>query len=340
MLTYILIAISVILFITLLIVLSRLNRIEEKSSVSGELVAWMKELGSRMEKNSSQVDMKLSHNMQMFNSRLDKASEVMGNVQRSIGEFSEIGRSMKQLQEFLQSPKLRGNIGEQVLKELLAQSLAPDMYALQYAFSNGEKVDAIVKTTQGFIPIDSKFPIENFRKLVDAGDDAARTGFRKDFERDVKKHIQDIAKKYILVSEGTIDYALMYIPSEAVYYEIINNADLYDFAYSKRVLLVSPMSFYAYLKAILVSFEGQRIQKQAKEILSILQSMKKDYEKTDEALSVLSKHVTNAYNQAGNVGKNLLVLGQKISSTSAISSQVTEEVESVPEKSEQTTLIE
>ncbi len=326
MLTYILIAISIILFITLLIVLHRLSTIEKNSSVSTELVAWMKDLGNRVEKNSYQVDQKLSQNMAMFNDRLDNASKVMGDVHKSIGEFSEIGRSMKQLQEFLQSPKLRGNIGEQILKELLAQSLPADFYSLQYAFSSGEKVDAVVKTTQGLIPIDSKFPIENFRKLVEAQDDASRAGFKKDFERDVKKHIIDIARKYILVSEGTIDYALMYIPSEAVYYEIINNADLYDYAYSRRVLLVSPMSFYAYLKAILVSFEGQRIQKQAKEILSILQSMKKDYEKTDEALSVLTKHVTNAYNQAGNVSKTFGVLGQKIHSTSALSSQVTDEV--------------
>lgn len=322
MLTYILIAITIILFITLLIVLFRLNRIEKQSSVSTELVEWMKDLGKRVEQSSNRTDEKLAQNMHIFNARLDKASEVMGNVQKSIGEFSEIGRSMKQLQEFLQSPKLRGNIGEQVLKELLAQSLPADTYALQYTFKSGEKVDAIVKTSQGFIPIDSKFPIENFRKLVEAEDDVGRAAFKRDFERDVKKHIQDIARKYILVAEGTIDYALMYIPSEAVYYEIINNADLYDFAYGKRILLVSPMSFYAYLKAILVSFEGQRIQKQAKEILSILQAMKKDYEKADESLSVLTKHVTNAYNQASNVSKNFMLLGQRIQTTHSLSETV------------------
>ena len=340
MLTYILIAITIILFITLLIVLSRLTRIEKQSSISSELVEWMKELGNRVEKNSHHVDQKLSQNMAIFNERLDNASRVMGDVHKSIGEFSEIGRSMKQLQEFLQSPKLRGNIGEQVLKELLAQSLPADTYTLQYPFKSGEKVDAIVKTSQGIIPIDSKFPIENFRKMVEAQDDATRAGFKKDFERDVKKHVLDISRKYILVNEGTIDYALMYIPSESVYYEIINNADLYDFAYGKRVLLVSPMSFYAYLKAILVSFEGQRIQKQAKEILAILQAMKKDYEKTDEALSVLTKHVTNAYNQAGNVSKTFMTLGQKIESTNVLSSQVTDETDPLPSASEQTKLLE
>ena len=111
----------------------------------------------------------------------------------------------------------------------------------------------------------------------------------------------------------------MYIPSESVYYEIINDGDLYDFAAKMSIVPVSPMSFYAYLKVILISFEGQRIQKQAKEILSLLQSMQKDYEKADEAMSILQKHISNAYNQTSQVSKNLMTLGQKIHSTSTLS---------------------
>lgn len=302
-----------------------LKRIEQKASISGELVEWMKELGRRVEVSTQSVDQKLSKNMELFNSRLDNASTVIAQVHKSIGEFSEIGRSMKQLQDFLQSPKLRGNIGEQILKELLGQCLPNDLYVLQYAFNNGEKVDAVVKTGRGFIPIDSKFPIDNFRKMYEADTDIDRDGYKKEFVRDVKKHIQDIARKYILVAEGTIDYALMYIPSESVYYEIINNAELYDFASQKRILPVSPLSFYAYLKAILVSLEGQRIQSQAKDLLLMLQSIRKDYEKTDEAFSTLTKHITNAYNQASQVNRNFTILGQKINSTHTISSSATQE---------------
>ena len=117
----------------------------------------------------------------------------------------------------------------------------------------------------------------------------------------------------------------MYIPSESIYYEIINNSQLYTYSGKKRVLPVSPMSFYAYMKAILMSFEGQRIQSKAKEIIEILETMKKDYEKTDEALSVLTKHVTNAYNQVSQVSKSFLSLGQKLSSTRLLSSAEDEE---------------
>lgn len=302
------------LFFTLLYVIWYwLKRIEDRSKLSDELIEWLKS-------STTQIDSKLNENMKIFNSRLDNAARVIGQVQKNIGEFSEIGRSMQELQEFLRSPKLRGNIGEQVLKELLSQHFPKGTYKLQYGFKNGERVDAAIVTSQGIIPIDSKFPIENFRKMAKSTNDPERERSKKDFERDVKKHIVDIAKKYILVSEGTVDYALMYIPSESVYYEIINNSELFDFTGKNRILPVSPMSFYAYMKAILMSFEGQQIQSKAKEILLILQAIKKDYEKTDEAFSILNKHIANAYNQISQVSKSFLSLGQKLTSTNLISS--------------------
>lgn len=308
-----------IIFATLLILFvlrTWLNRLEDKSKISEELTQWLKDMGE----SNRQVDRKLTQNMDMFNKRLDKAADVISGVQKSIGEFSEIGRSMQQLQEFLQSPKLRGNIGEQVLKELLAQSLPPETYSLQHEFKNGQRVDAIVKTSQGLIAIDSKFPLSSFKLMMNSGSDEEREQIAKQFIRDVKKHTASISQKYILVAEGTLDYALMYIPSESVYYEIINRSELYDYATEMRVVPVSPMSFYAYLKVILISHEGARIQTQAKEILIILQSMKKDYEKTDEAFSILNKHIGNAFNQSNNVAQNLNSLGQKIESTSHLTS--------------------
>lgn len=306
--------------IVILLVVIRLwmNKLENNNKTSSELVEWIKELGQRLESSTVQVDQKLSKNMEMFNTRLDKAAYVIANVQKTIGEFSEIGRSMQELQEFLQSPKIRGNIGEQILKDLLAQYFPQDVYKLQYVFKSGEKVDAILKTSQGIIPIDAKFPSENFRKMMSGKTQIDKEKFRKLFEQDVKKHITDISKKYINVAEGTLDYALMYIPSESIYYEIINNAEIFDYAGDNRILPVSPMSFYAYMKAILMSFEGQRIQAQAKEILNILKSVQKDYEKTEDALSVLSRHVTNASNQLPNVARNFGSLGQKISATNTL----------------------
>lgn len=319
-----LIALVIIITAALVIIRLWLNKLEAHSKTSDELVVWLKELGRQVQTSTSSVDQKLTRNMELFNSRLDRAAYVIADVQKSIGEFSEIGRSMKNLQDFLQSPKLRGNIGEHVLKELLAQYFPEATYSLQFTFKSGEKVDAIIKTSQGYIPIDSKFPLENFRKMLEALSEEDKGRMRKDFERDVKKHITDISRKYILASEGTVDYALMYIPSETIYYEIINSAELYDFAGQKRVLPVSPLSFYAYMRAILMSFEGQRIQEQAKEILTMLKSIKKDYEKADEAISVLNKHITNAYNQSNQFQKLFSSLGQKLESTDLLSQQVRE----------------
>lgn len=317
--------IAIVIAIVLFVIRTWIKSLEAKSNVSDELIAWMKDLGSRVETSTRDVDRKLSQNMDMFNKRLDRASEAMMGVQKSLGEFSEIGRNMQQLQEFLQSPKLRGNLGEQILKELLAQCLPTDCFTLQYTFKNGEKVDAVIKTSNGLIPIDSKFPISNFKRMLETQDNAEKEQFKKEFEKDVKVHIKSIAQKYILVAEGTIDYAIMYIPSESVYYEIINSNGLYDYAAERRVVPVSPMSFYAYLKVILLSFEGQRIAKEAKEIMSILRSIRKDYEKTDEAMSVLNKHIVNAYNQSTQVTKNLSLLGQKIESTASIAPTAVQE---------------
>jgi len=321
LISYALIILSTILILFLLRMW--LSRLESKSNISAELTQWLKDMGE----SNRQVDRKLTQNMDMFNERLDKAATVISGVQKSIGEFSEIGRSMQQLQEFLQSPKLRGNIGEQVLKELLAQSLPPETFALQYEFKNGQRVDAVVKTSQGMIAIDSKFPLSSFKLMMESSSDQEREKIAKQFIRDVKKHIASISQKYILVSEGTLDYALMYIPSESVYYEIINRSEIYDYASEMRIVPVSPMSFYAYLKVILISHEGARIQSQAKEIIVTLQSMKKDYEKTDEAFSILNKHIGNAFNQSNNVAQTLNSLGQKIESTSQLSPRAKKMIE-------------
>lgn len=272
--------------------------VSKKQKPSNDILEYLKTTNTRLNEQG-----------QNFNQRLDSATQVISQVQRNIGEMSEIGRSMKELQEFLQSPKLRGNIGEQVLNELLGQSLPKNSFNLQYEFKSGAKVDAAIKTSAGIVPIDSKFPMENFRRM------SKDKNFTKDFERDVRKHIEDIAKKYILTDEGTIDYALMYIPSEAVYYEIVNNLDLFEYSNKMRVLPVSPTTFYAYMRAILMSFEGQKIEAKAKEILSALRAVKKDYEKVEGELSVLQKHLNSAYNKMGDVFNSFGRLGNKINAT-------------------------
>lgn len=307
------------------IVNRKLSEVVENQKPSDELLEIIKLLQEGSKEDRKVLLSSLQKNTQSMNERLDNAARVISQVQRNIGEFSEIGRGMKDLQEFLRSPKLRGNIGEQVLKELLSQYLPKQSFQLQYSFKSGEKVDAAIKTTAGIIPIDSKFPMENFRRMTSAKDEKEKKLHEKGFEKDVKKHIKDISKKYILTEEGTIDYALMYIPSEAVYYEIVNKPSLFDYSGEKRVLPVSPTTFYAYMRAILMSFEGQKIDAKAKEILSAIRAIQKDYTKVEDNLNVLQKHLNNAYNMMGGVLTSFTQLGRKIASTHSLDQGVKKE---------------
>ncbi len=286
-----------------------------KPKTDEALIEWLKTMQTTINSSSSQTVKTLQENTKQLNERLDKAAVVIQDVEKEIGEMSEIGRNMRELQEFLKSPKLRGNIGEQVLKDLISQMFPKSSFYLQYEFKSGDKVDAAIKTDAGILPIDSKFPMENFQKMAKAEKAEEKRIFEKEFIKDVKKHIEDISKKYILPAEGTMDFALMYIPSESVYYEIVNQAEILDFARKLRVYMVSPSTLYAHLQTILLAFEGKKIESKSKEMFAIIRNIQLDYEKLTDNLSVLGKHINNAYSQYGNVSSNLSSLGQKINST-------------------------
>jgi DNA recombination protein RmuC len=282
------------------------------------LLEWLKTMQSTISNSSSQTVRTLQENTKQLNERLDTAARVIRDVEKEVGQMSEIGRNMRELQDFLKSPKLRGNIGEQVLKDLIAQMFPKNSFYLQYEFKSGEKVDAAIKTDAGILPIDSKFPMENYQKMVKAVIKEEKEMFEKEFVRDVKKHIDAISKKYILPSEGTMDFALMYIPSESVYYEIVNQIDVLDYARKARVYMVSPSTLYAHLQTILLSFEGKKIESKSKELFTLLRSMQIDYEKIEENMSILGKHINNAYSQFGNLSSGVSNLGQKLNLTKSL----------------------
>lgn len=289
-----------------------------KPKTDEALLQWLKTMQTTINSSSNQTVRTLQENSRQLNQRLDKAATVIQDVEKEIGKMSEIGRNMRELQDFLKSPKLRGNIGEQVLKDLILQMFPKSSFYLQYEFKSGEKVDAAIKTDAGILPIDSKFPMENYQKMVKAKELQEKEMFEKEFAKDIKKHIDAISKKYILPSEGTMDFALMYVPSESVYYEVVNQPDLIDYARKARVYMVSPSTLYAHLQTILLSFEGKKIESKSKELFSLLRSIKIDYEKIDDNMNILGKHINNAYSQFGNVSSGLSVLGQKLSSTKSL----------------------
>src|SRR4030043_798201 len=293
----------------------KLSDISEKQKPSDELLEIIKMLQSGSKEDRKVLLDSLQKNTQSLNERLDNAARVISQVQRNLGEMSEVGKGIRTLQEFLQSPKLRGGLGEGVLKEMIRQTFPKNAFHLQYPFKSGMKVDAVLKTDAGLLCIDSKFPMENFNVMVKGETEAERNFGKKQLIQDVKKHIEDISKKYILPEEGTMDFALMYIPSEAVYYEVVNIQELSNFARKLRVYPVSPNTLYAHLQVILVSFEGKDLETKSREVFRILRAIHKDYSKVEENLGVLQKHLTNALNMRGNVFSSFTQLGQKISQT-------------------------
>lgn len=282
-------------------------------------------------KNSDETLVSWLKSMQnSLDTRLDSANQLMSQIRQDAGRFAELSVSMKNLQDYLKSPKLRGNIGEQVLKDLISQMFPKNSFFLQYTFKSGDKVDAAIKTDAGILPIDSKFPAENFQKLMAADNETEKESARRDFVRDVKKHIADISQKYILPEEGTMDFALMYVPSEPVYYEVVNEMELTEFARKNRVYPVSPNTLYANLQVILLSFQGKDIEQKSHQLFALLRGIQKDHSKLGENLSVLNKHITNAYNQMSNVGTDYTLIGQKLNSTQSLEER--EDIKKISEK--------
>jgi len=237
---------------------------------------------------SRQMNDQMKQNTQFLQENQQNYRQVMGDVQHRLGvlqhatqSMMDIGKDISSLHDILRAPKLRGGMGEFLLAELLRQILPEDHFSLQYRFANGSQVDAIIRLGDGLIPVDAKFPLENFKRILEAGSDEKQAESRKFFWKDVKKHIDDIGDKYILPEEGTFEFALMYIPSESIYYETIikddaQNESLSAYAMKRRVIPVSPNSFYAYLQAIVRGLKGLRIERSAQIILENLGQLEVD----------------------------------------------------------------
>ena len=262
----------------------------------------------KLDSHHRQVGESLSQKLQMVDQQVRDSYKQLGDVRQALGELSksaeqimEVGKGVSALQDILRAPKLRGGLGELLLEELLRQILPQKYYQLSYKFGSGEMVDAVVQVGERLVPIDSKFPLENFRRLISSQGESEQKEVRRAFARDVKKHVDDIARKYILPVEGTYDFALMYVPAENVYYETIIKDEAADggdslssYAIERRVIPVSPNSLYAYLMVIVLGLQGLEVEKRAGEIIKYLSSLKGDFGKFREHFDVLGTHITHS----------------------------------------------
>jgi DNA recombination protein RmuC len=242
----------------------------------------------------------VNKNLQFQVQTLEKVNTQLGQLQGTGQRIIELSSDLKNLQQILASPKLRGGFGEWSLEKILSALLPVDSFTLQYSFRDGKKVDALIKMPQYSVPIDAKFPLSNFEKLQQAQSDTEKLKLRKEFLKDVQKHIDKIAESYIKPDEGTLDFAIMYIPAENVYYEaMVNTADdtitIQDYAMERKVFPVSPNLLYIYLMTIVMGLHGLQIEKQAAEIRQNLKTLNNSFADFIELWDTLGGHLRHSY---------------------------------------------
>jgi len=268
---------------------------------------------------------------------LGNTTDVFGQVQKSLGrleeanrQICEIGKSISSIQDLLRAPKFRGQIGETLLENILSQVLPKEFISTQYKFKTQDTVDAIIRLGQRIVPIDAKFPLENFQKMQEFASEEEKNSFRKKFIQDVKARIDEIAKKYILPQENTYDFAMMYVPAENVYYEMIIKEDLLSFALSKKVIPVSPNTFYAYLQIICLGLKGLEVEKNAMQILKNISTLSLELNKFKDEFSLVGSHLRNASTKYDDASRRIDKFQDKLENIQKQESGL------VPDKIEQT----
>ncbi len=277
-----------------------------------------------------QTNAKISAFSERLRDTQDGTGRYFGQIQQDIGKVLQVGEQMREvgqgisnLENLLRPPQPRGGMGELMLGELLAQILPPNNYRLQHAFRSGERVDAAIVLGPALVPVDAKFPLPSFERILACQTEEERARAKKEFVRTVKGHIDTIATKYILPDEGTFDFALMYIPAEAVYYETIikeealrEEKSLFDYAIERKVIPVSPNSFYAYLQVIVRGLRGMQVEKRAQEILGHLSRLQGDLNKFREDFTTLGTHLQHARSKYEEADRKLDRFGDRLSSVS------------------------
>lgn len=234
-------------------------------------------------------------------SQLLEVTKGVAATNESTRQFLTVADQLSNLERVLKNQKQRGNLGEASL-ELILSNVLPGQYESQYLFKDGEKVDFVVRTPEGMVPIDAKFPLENYVRLADELDDIRKEQYRKDFKNDVKKRIDETAK-YIRPDEGTLPFAFMFIPAEGIYYDLLNNdvgvgvnaRDLIDYAYhQKNVIITSPTTFLAYLKTVLFGNQRMKVQEAAKDIIKNVAELGKHLKAYEASHNSMGKSISAA----------------------------------------------
>lgn len=270
-----------------------------------------------MKLQSDQSQKTIGNIQQQLDAITNRVSTQLMEVVKGVSETREstkqvftIAEQLQNLEKVLKNQKQRGNLGEASL-ELILSNVLPGQYEPQYLFKDGEKVDFAIKTRDGLVPVDAKFPLENYIRLVDEQDDQRKEQYRKEFKSDVKKRIDETAK-YIRPGEGTMPFAIMFIPAEGIYYDLlsndvgvgVNSRDLIEYAYQqKNVIIASPTTFLAYLQTVLFGNQRAKIQETAKDIIKNVSDLGKHLNAYQDSYNGLGKSLSQAVGHFEKAGK-------------------------------------
>jgi len=240
---------------------------------------------------------------------LQVTSGAIGDINRSLGELKmrgerleDFGKAINEIGSLLRPPHIRGMTGEVLLEKILSDMLPSGIYQMKYSFRSGEQVDAVIKFREFILPLDSKFPLDSFKRMLECETEDDKRKCYKEFVQAVKRQVDSIAKKYILPDENTFEFAFMYVPSESVYYEAVvrdkhygEESSLLSYAANNRVYIVSPATLFPYISTIVHGLKAFRIEENAKQILARIGALRKDFEEFKTVFDVVGAHLSDAY---------------------------------------------
>ena len=270
-----------------------------------------------LQKSLQSGQINLTQSLQSSQKILSHLNTQIGELQGSNKQMLLLGTEVKRLQNILSSPKLRGQMGEWSLSNLLENILPKDSYSLQHGFKDGKIVDAIVRMNDFSVPIDAKFPLPAFEATAKAETDQEKVSCRKQFLKDVTIHIDKIPSNYIRPAENTLDFALMYLPAENIYYETIvkydgDTKDILQYSLDKKVIPVSPNLLYVYLMTVVMGLHGLQIEKQAAEIRQNLKKLNADFVQFLSNWDTLGSHIRKTVNKYDEANKKLDRFGSQL----------------------------
>jgi DNA recombination protein RmuC len=270
--------------------------------------------GEMVDRRLGQLDGKVDRRLEAAQKTTSAIHERLGKVDSAAAQMIASAKDLSRLEQALRPPKARGGFGELLLENLLRDRLPPAAYRIQHGFSTGERVDAVVRAGELLIPVDAKFPLDNYQRLVEAADDGERHLAEKAFARDVRAHVDAIASKYVRPEEGTSDFAFMYIPVEAVYYELAcgRSGAVVAYAHERRVFPMSPSTFTAYLQVIAFGLRGMQIEQRAQEVMAYVADLRRDFGRFTEDFELVGKHLGNAQAKFVSADKRLDTFAGKL----------------------------